>query len=761
MAEQQQTFQITGMDCADCARTIERGVAGLEGVQACSLNYTAATLKVQGDTARETIVSRVRALGYDVASGESRVEAANSKHTTSGPFGFIRFLLARTNTALALVGALLVLPGLLFVELGLWPGAPVWLTTATSLGALAAAGYPVARSAWRTFRINHEVSINALMSIAAVGAVLIGATTEAGLVMVLFAIGEALEGYTMEHTRNAIRSLMEVAPREATVLQACMDCKEHLGKGGYTGGPCPFCGAEEHRVSVDALRPGDTIVTKPGERIAMDGRVTSGVSAVNQAPITGESTPVTKQAGDSVFAGSINGEGVLELTVLRPASDNTVSRIIRMVEEAQEKRAPAQRFVDQFARYYTPAVVVIAALVAVVPPLVFGAPLLSPAPGVQGWLYRALELLVVACPCALVISTPVSIVSAISNAARNGVMIKGGAYLEALSRVNAVAFDKTGTLTEGKPNVVRMRAVDCLTCERPDEACANCDDMLALATAIERRSEHPLARAVVQTAESNGVSDRYPAAEGVKAVAGKGVSGQVNGHAVSVGSHAWFDSTVPHDSIQCREIDDSSAQGQTPLLVSVDQQYRGYITVADTVRDTSRAALKALKEAGVRTLVMLTGDNLATARNIADQVGMTEVRADLLPERKVDAMRALLEKYGTVAMVGDGINDAPALATASVGIAMGAGGTAQAMETADVVLMTDDLSRLPYAIRLSRAALATIKTNIALSIAVKLVFLGVVLLGFGTMWMAVLADVGVSLLVTLNGMRLLGYNYFA
>ncbi|MCL4506828.1 MAG: heavy metal translocating P-type ATPase [Chloroflexi bacterium] len=756
MAEQKQTFHITGMDCADCARAIERGVAGLDGVVTCSLNYTAATLKVQGDTTRETIVSRVRELGYDIAGDEAL--AGEAVRMAGGALGFIRFLLARTNTALALAGALLILPGLLFVELGLWRGAPAWLTTVTSLGALAAAGYPVAGNAWRSLRVNHEVNINALMTIAAVGAVLIGATTEAGLVMALFAIGEALEGYTMEHTRNAIHSLMAVAPREATVLQACMDCKTHLGQNGYTGGPCPFCGVEEHRVSVDALRPGDTIITKPGERIAMDGRVTSGVSTVNQAPITGESIPVAKQTGDSVFAGSINGEGVLELTVLRSASDNTVSRIIRMVEEAQEKRAPAQRFVDQFARYYTPAVVAVAALVAVVPPLVFGAPLLNPAPGVQGWLYRALELLVVACPCALVISTPVSIVSAISSAARSGVLIKGGAYLEALSRVKAIAFDKTGTLTEGKPNVVRVRAVDCLTCERPDVACANCDDMLALASAIERRSEHPLARAVVHTAESNGVGDKYPTAVGVKAVAGKGVSGHVNGHSITVGSHAWFDSTVPHDTAQCQEIDGTSAQGQTPLLVSVDQQYRGYITVADTVRDTSRAAVMALKEAGVQTLVMLTGDNLATARHIAGQIGVTDVRAGLLPENKVEAIRALQDQYGAVAMVGDGINDAPALATASVGIAMGAGGTAQAMETADVVLMTDDLSRLPYAIRLSHAALATIKANIALSIAIKLLFLAVVLLGFGTMWLAVLADVGVSLVVTLNGMRLLGYN---
>jgi len=758
MAENIETFRITGMDCADCARSIERGVARLPGVVSCTLNYTAATLQVQaGGATRAAVIARVRELGY-----EADLPGAVDKPLPArrgGVIGFVQFMLEKRNTALALAGVVLMLPGLLFRELGLWANAPAWLVTLPTLAALAAAGYPVAASAWRGLRVNHEVSINALMVIAAVGALLIGATTEAGLVMVLFAIGEALEGYAMVHTRNAIRSLMTVAPNDAALLSPCIDCKEHIGTDGYTGGPCPFCGAEEHRVPVDTLRPGDVVITKPGERIAMDGRVTRGVSTVNQAPITGESLPVAKQAGDPVFAGSINGEGVLEVEVLGLAADNTVSRIIKMVDEAQARRAPTQRFVDQFAHYYTPAVVVIAALVALVPPLLFGAPFLNPADGSQGWLYRALELLVVACPCALVISTPVSVVSAISNAARNGVLIKGGAYLELLSRVQAIAFDKTGTLTEGKPNVVRVHAANCDTCTLPEQTCARCDDLLAVATAIERRSEHPLARAVVDTAQRNGLSDRYPPADDVTAITGKGVSGNVAGHNVAVGSHAWFDAEAPdmHDAVQCREIDASSEQGHTPLLVSRDRHYLGYISVADTVRQSSRVALADLRAAGVETLIMLTGDGVAAAQTIAGQVGVTDIRANLLPERKVEAVRALLAQYGTVAMVGDGINDAPALATASVGVAMGAGGTAQAMETADVILMTDDLGRLPFAIRLSRATMSTMKLNIGFSIAVKLLFFVIVLLGFGTMWMAVLADVGVSLLVTLNGMRLLGY----
>ena len=763
MAERVETFHVTGMDCADCARSIERGVARISGVQSCALNYTAATLSVQADSVtRDDVIARVRELGYNVEAPDASDEIARAQRRKTsqrgGVIGFVQFLIAKRATALALAGVVLMIPGILFHELRIWPDAPTWLVTIPTLCALAAAGFSVTLSAWRTLMVNHEVSINALMVIAAAGAVLIGATTEAGLVMVLFALGEALEGYTMERTRHAIGSLMTVAPNEATLLSACMDCKEHLGANGYTGGACPFCGAEEHRVAVDTLRAGDVIITKPGERIAMDGRVMRGISAVNQAPITGESLPIAKQSGDSVFAGSINGEGVLEVQVLGAAADNTVSRIIHMVEEAQAKRSPTQRFVDQFAHYYTPVVVIIAALVAVIPPLVFGAPFLN-AYGSQGWLYRALELLVVACPCALVISTPVSIVSAISNAARNGVLIKGGAYLELLSRVQAIAFDKTGTLTEGKPNVVRVHATNCNTREQPEQPCAHCDDLLALATAIERRSEHPLARAVVDTAQRNGLSNRYPPADDVTAIMGKGVSGNVDGHTVVVGSHAWFDAEAPdtHDAAQCREIDASSEQGYTPLLVSRDDHFLGYITVADTVRQSSRVALDDLRAIGVQSLVMLTGDGTAAAQNIAGQVGVTEVRANLLPERKVEAIRALLGQYGTVAMVGDGINDAPALATASIGVAMGAGGTAQAMETADVVLMTDDLRRLPYAIRLSRAAMSTIKANIAFSISVKLLFFVIVLIGSGTMWMAVVADVGVSLLVTLYGMRLLGY----
>ncbi|MFN8446533.1 MAG: cation-translocating P-type ATPase [Caldilineaceae bacterium] len=749
----EQTFTITGMDCADCARTIERGVAKLEGIEACTLNYAAGKLRVSGTASEEDVVSRVRQLGYDVANEQEQSAASSS---TGGLIGFVRYLLQRRQTTLALVGLLLILPGIVFDELlpvvnGNAP--PSWVHL-FSLAALAIAGAPIAQSAWQGLFINHEITINLLMTIAAVGAVIIGAYSEAGLVMVLFAIGEALEGYTMERARQSIRSLLSVAPQEAIALRPCIDCKGHMGQDGYTGGPCPFCGIEEQLVKIDQLVIGDTILVKAGERVAMDGRIVKGSSALNQAPITGESIPIEKQPGDSVFAGSINGNGVLEILVTALAQDNTISRMVHLVEEAQERRAPIQRFVDQFAKFYTPAVVAIAFLVATLPPMLFGQPFWNADGATQGWLYRALELLVVACPCALVISTPVTLVAALSNAARNGVLIKGGAFIEALSRIRAIAFDKTGTLTEGKPQVREIRSVNCLE----EATCLHCDDLLALASAVERRSEHPLAEAVVNAANQRNLQQRYPVAESVAAQVGQGVIGQVNGQQIFIGNHRYFDANVPHDAAICTTIQQRSASGETPLMVSIDGTYQGYITVADPVRAESRETLERLQASGIQTLIMLTGDNQATAQRIADTVGVSEVCAELLPEQKVEAVRDLLTRHGAVAMVGDGINDAPALATATVGIAMGGSGSAQAIETADVSLMNDSLYQLPFVLRLCRQAMQTIRQNISFAIGVKILFLVAVLFGVGTLWLAVLADVGASLLVTLNGMRLLRFS---
>jgi Cd2+/Zn2+-exporting ATPase len=730
------TFTVQGMDCASCARTVESGVAQLPGVELCELTFATERLRVRGTIAREDVVRRVRDLGYDVA------EASQPDAAPAPAPGFLGFMWARLETRLALLGALLVLPGVVLTEL--LGREAIWID-ALALAAMALTIVPIARSAWRALAVNRELNIDALMTIAAAGAVAIGAYVEAGLVMVLFTIGEALEGYTATRARHAIKSLMEVAPQTAVRV----------------GAACCESGCEE-RVPIAALQVGDMIAVRPGERIPMDGEVRAGRSAVNQAPITGESRLIEKEPGDEVFAGSVNGEGSLEVAVTRLAADNTIARMIRLVEEAQERRAPVQRFVDRFARYYTPAVVVLALLVAAVPPLLLGQPFWNPAPGEFGWLYRALALLVVACPCALVISTPVSLVSAMSAAARGGVLIKGGAFLEALSRVRAVAFDKTGTLTAGRPAVVAVRSLGCPAGAGGDRAagpCDSCDELLALAGAVERRSEHPLAHAIVTASAERGAGGRLPAAEGVTALVGRGVAGLVAGREVLVGSHRHFDTAVAHDPAHCAAAAQDAAAGHTPVMVSVAGSYLGTITLADTVRASSREAVAQLKGMGLRAVVMLTGDQRATAERIAAEVGVSDVRAELLPEQKVAAVEALEREYGPVAMVGDGINDTPALAAASVGIAVGAahGGSNQAMETADVTLMGDDLRRLPFAIGLGRAAMRTVTANIAFSIGLKLVFLVLVLLGLGTMWMAVLADVGTSLLVTLNGMRLLRY----
>jgi Cd2+/Zn2+-exporting ATPase len=727
-------FQVTGLDCAGCAQSVEKAVSQLPGVNHCELAFTTAKLRVNGQVTAATITDKVQALGYGITTGDA---ASSTAIVPDALPSFWAYLWQRRATQFALLGALLILPGLLLTELF---GYEHVLINLFSLLEMVAAGWPIAQSAWRAL-LSRDININVLMTIAAIGAVIIGAYTEAGMVMVLFALSEALEGYTGNRARHAIRSLLATAPSIATVI----------ARNGVPIPPVEY--------PITGLQIGDLLRVRPGERIAMDGRVRSGQSAVNQAAITGESMPLDKTVGDDLFAGSINGEGVLTLEVTHLAADNTISRMIRLVEEAQEKRAPVQRYVDQFARYYTPAVVVLAALVATMPPLFFGQPFWNPDPDTFGWLYRGLALLVVACPCALVISTPVSLISAITNAARQGVLFKGGAFVEALSRVRAIALDKTGTITAGQPTVVAIRSTSCaeMTPLGSDD-CPACDDLLALASAVEEQSEHPLARAVVNAAQQRGLHQRYAPAQAVTALTGRGVTGIVDQRKVTVGSHTYFDTTFGHASDHCLAATDDAQRGYTPLLVSVDGIYHGALAVADTVRATSQSAVQELKAAGMAAVVMLTGDNRGAAQTIGAQVGVTDVRAELLPADKLAAIRELQTTHGAVAMVGDGINDAPALAAADVGIAIGgATGTTQAMETADVTLMSADLRQLPFAVRLSRAAMRTIRINVALSIGIKLAFLVVVLLGWGTMWMAVLADMGTALLVTLNGMRLLRF----
>ncbi len=727
-------FRVEGMDCAACARSLERGVATLPGVEACEVDFSTALLRARGAASPEAVARRAEELGYrarlrDGGSPPGRGEGAGAGGPSPDepPASLRAFLLARSETRLALVGALFLLPGLLFHEILGWEAH--WIDF-PALGALALAGAPVVRAAWRGLRINRELNIQALMTIAAVGAVVIGAWVEAGMVIVLFALGEALEGYAAHRARTAVRSLASMAPSRALRLS---------DEGGVR---------REEEVPVESLRPGDRIAVRAGERIPMDGVVEAGHSSVDQAALTGESLPVPREPGGEVLAGSINGEGVLEVRVTHGVADTTLHRMIRMVEEAQSRRAPVQRFLDRFARVYTPAVVALAVTVALVPPLALGAPFLNPDPDTFGWLYRALALLVVACPCALVISVPASVVSGLSNAARNGVLVKGGAHLEALAGVKAVAFDKTGTLTEGALSVVRVRSVDCA---------AGGDELLALAAAVEGRSEHPVGRAVAREAEARGLRDRIPVATDHRILAGRGIEARLKGRPVTIGSHRHFDDrNVPHDEHHCRLAAADAVEGRTPILVELDGRYLGTITLSDTPRPSAPAAVAELRRMGMRTL-LLSGDSPGAAGTLARTLDVDEVRANLLPEEKVRVVERLREELGPVAMVGDGVNDAPALAAATVGIAVGGelGGTDQARETAGITLLRDDLGAVPRTIRLARATLRTVHVNVAFAIGIKLLFLVLVLLGMGTLWMAVLADVGATVLVTLNGMRML------
>lgn len=728
---QDRVFLIRGMDCPECARSIEKGLFRLEGVDACNLAFTTEKLRVSGSVTETEIVGRVKELGFEAIAETSSEGPAEDR----APRGFLRYLLERRDGRLTLAGGLLILPGLIWTEL---LGRELFWIDILSLGALVVAGLPVAQSALRTVWKAREININVLMSVAALGAVVIGVYTEAGMVMVLFSLGEAMEGYTASRARSSIRSLMTVTPQIATQLSS------------VDGGPI-----QQIRRPVAQLGIGDRILVRPGERIPMDGLVVEGVSEVNQAPITGEGALIDKKPDDHVFAGTINGTGSLELRVSKAFDDTLLSRMIRLVEKAQEQRAPSQRFVDRFARIYTPAVVLIALLVALLPPLLLDLPFWNPSDHANGWLYRGLALLVIACPCALVLSTPVTIISAISNGARSGVLFKGGAALEELSRIRGVAFDKTGTLTQGDPSVVHVRAADCA--REGDDDCEECDELVALASAVQRRSEHPLAKAMVTKSVERGVQTRYPEAARVTAMMGKGVVGSVEGRLVQVGSHKYFDESIPHLDDHCAQAGEAACQGQTPVFISSEGTYLGYVSLSDKVRESSRDALRMLRALGLKTLVMLTGDSVQTASRVAEDVGLTEYRAELLPAEKVRFVEDMERRFGSVAMVGDGINDAPALAKATVGIAVGgaAGGTDQALETADIALMSDDLRLLPFALRLSRAAMRTIQFNVGISIGIKLVFLVVLVMGLGTMWMAVLADAGTALLVTLNGMRLL------
>jgi Zn2+/Cd2+-exporting ATPase len=694
--QKQVSFIVEGMDCADEVRQIEDKLGRLPGVTNLGFDLMNRRLKVEGAVTPAEIQRAIKEIGMTaLPEGEERRE--------------LSFWERRGRLVVTVVSGI-------FLALGValdWTGASEYLSVSLLAVSTVAGGWFIAPRGFRAAR-NLSLDMNFLMTIAAIGAAAIGEWGEGASAMFLFAVAQLLESYSMDRARNAIKALMDLSPTEATVKRS----------------------GREETVPVAEVRVDEIIVIRPGQKIPLDGTVLSGRSAVNQAPITGESIPVDKEPGAEVFAGSINEQGALEVRVTKLVEDTTLARIIHAVEEAQSSRAPSQTFVDRFSRIYTPAVVALAILVIVFPPLL--------GLGTWGeWFYRALAMLVIACPCALVISTPVSIVSGLAGAARGGVLIKGGAHLENAGAVSVVAFDKTGTLTKGKPAVTDVVSLDGI----------GETELLRIAAAVEQGSEHPLARAIL--AKANEQKIELPVASGFEALVGRGARAVVEGKTIFLGNER-----LCREQKTCNEQSDEllrrfEREGKTGVLITTETEPLGAIAIADEVRPEAKSAIESLKASGVRKVLMLTGDNKGTARAVAEQLGVDEYYAELLPDDKVRLVRELEEKGERVAFVGDGVNDAPALATATVGLAMGAAGTDVALETADIALMSDDLTRLGFAVRLSRKTLSIIKQNIWFSIGIKGVFLVLALFGYATLWMAVASDMGASLLVIINGLRAL------
>ncbi|QJD12121.1 heavy metal translocating P-type ATPase [Streptococcus canis] len=696
----EKTYRIEGLSCTNCAGKFEKNVKQLPGVTSATVNFGASKISVEGQTTIEELEEAGAFENLIIRDDQENDEQVRSKES------FIK-----RNIALIIsLGFILVA---VISQLSL--GEDHLLTKALYILAIIIGGFDLFKEGFSDL-IKLDFSMESLMTIAIIGAAFIGEWAEGSIVVILFAISEALERFSMDKARQSIRSLMDIAPKEALIRRNNV----------------------EQLVSVDKIDIDDIMIIKPGQKIAMDGLVINGHSSINQAAITGESVPVEKQLDDEVFAGTLNEEGVLEVKVTKKVTDTTIAKIIHLVEEAQGERAPAQAFVDKFAKYYTPFIIIMALLIVVVPPLFFGGDW-------NKWLYQGLSILVVGCPCSLVISTPVSIVSAIGNAAKNGVLVKGGVYLEEIGHLRAIAFDKTGTLTKGKPVVTDFIATS-------SETDIN---YLSIISSLESLSQHPLASAILNEADKTNVDYKSIQIEDFQSITGKGLTGIHQNIRYYIGSPKLFSASVIEETavkVQYRQFQE---QGKTAMYFGTDEQILGVIAVADEVRDSSAAVISELHKLSIEHTIMLTGDNTKTAESIGKQLGVTEIKGDLMPQEKLDSIKALRTTYNKVAMVGDGINDAPALAASTVGIAMGGAGTDTALETADVALMGDDLQKLPFIVRLSRQTLKVIKQNITFSLGIKLLALLLVIPGWLTLWIAIVADMGATLLVTLNGLRLM------
>lgn len=700
MSEPQvKSYRVHGFSCADCAGTFEKNVKRLEGVQDAKVNFAASKIRVTGNT---TIEALEKAGAFENLKIRDEAEQIMEHQP---------FWKQKENNKVYISAVLLVMSwiaGTQYGEQSLIPAIGYF-------AAILIGGYSLFIEGFKNL-IRLDFDMDTLMTIAILGAAAIGKWQEGAIVVILFAISEALEGYSADTARQSIQSLMKIAPKETLIRR----------------------NGQEVRVSVKEILVGDTMIVKPGQKLAMDGVVTKGTSTLNQAAITGESVPVTKNVDDEVFAGTLNEEGLLEVGVTKKVEDTTLSKIIHLVEESQAEKAPAQMFVDRFAKVYTPAVIIFAILLSVIPPLLIGA-------SWGHWIYLGLALLVVGCPCALVISTPVAIVTAIGNAAKNGVIIKGGIHLEEAGSLKVIAFDKTGTLTKGVPEVTDVVVFN-----------GNEERIMTLTAALEKGSQHPLASAIVKKAEEGGLKFNEITVENFQSITGKGVKAKINQNVYYVGSPNLFEEIFPNGVEKA--VDDQIAklqkQGKTVMVFGTEKVILALIAVADKLRDSAKKAIQKLYRSGIEKTVMLTGDNKKTAETIGKAVGVSEIQAELLPEEKLTYIKTLCGKRQKVAMVGDGVNDAPALAEATVGIAMGGAGTDTALETADIALMSDDLSKLPYTIKLSHKAMTVIKQNVSFSLAIKAFSILLIFPGWLTLWIAILADVGATIIVTLNSLRL-------
>ncbi|MHA6250459.1 heavy metal translocating P-type ATPase [Oceanobacillus sp. CAU 1775] len=706
-------YRVEGFSCANCAGKFEKNVKNIPGVKEAEVNFGASKISVYGEA---TIGDLEKAGAFENLkvypekpprqAASATADSGDSKHEEKIPF------YNKHNTLL--YAALLIVFGFIsqFVN-----GEENILTSLLFATAIIIGGYPLFKVGLQNL-VKLDFDMKTLMTVAIIGAALIGEWTEGAIVVILFAISEALERFSMDQARESIRSLMDIAPQEALIKR----------------------NGQEMMIHVEDIAIDDIMIVKPGQKLAMDGIVVKGYSAVNQATITGESLPVKKTVDDEVFAGTLNEEGLLEVRVTKLVEDTTIAKIIHLVEEAQGERAPSQAFIDKFAKYYTPFIMIVAALVAVIPPLLFDGTW-------ETWVYQGLAVLVVGCPCALVISTPISIVSAIGNAAKKGVLIKGGIYLEEMGSLKAIAFDKTGTLTKGAPIVTDFNLLN-------DQA--NVDKTLSIITALEYHSGHPLASAIMKKADEENIFYKDLNVVDFSSITGKGIKGTIDGTPYYIGSPQLFkELNVTFNQEKEQLVQSLQKQGKTVMIAGTETEILAVIAVADEVRESSKEVVEKLHQLGVKTTVMLTGDNKATANAIGAHVGVTDIQAELMPEDKLAFIKQLRTKYKNVAMVGDGVNDAPALAASTVGIAMGGSGTDTSLETADVALMGDDLRKLPFTVKLSRKALHVIKQNITFALGIKVIALLLVIPGWLTLWIAILSDMGATILVALNSLRLI------